>query len=406
MTNRIKILAVILLSTLSINKIHCMETNSNIKNRFDSIHISLLTCSPHDEVYSLYGHTAIRYQDTAEGVDLAINYGVFSFNEPYFIPRFILGMTDYEMGICDFSNFCEEYIYYGANVTQQELNLTPIEKEAIFIALQKNTLPENIKYRYNYLYNNCTTKARNILIGNIKDEVIFENRIDNSISFRDIIHSCLKDHVWARFGNDLLLGIKADQKTNRSDQQFLPANLMTDFSHARIKRAGKIVPLIKSTYTVVKSSHTEKDRQTGWYPTPTYCSIAILLCILIIVGIEQKKRIYLWGFDLFLALLVGFPGIILTLMIFSQHPTVNLNLQILMLNPMALLIIFHLIRHRKEYNELQKMWKITALFLIATLLCSIIQTFAEGMVILASSLLLRVLYNIRLCGKLTKKNEK
>ena len=190
MINRIKILAVILLSTLSINKIHCMETNSNIKNRFDSIHISLLTCSPHDEVYSLYGHTAIRYQDIAEGVDLAIHYGVFSFNEPYFIPRFILGMTDYEMGICTFSNFCEEYIYYGANVTQQELNLTPIEKEAIFIALQKNALPENIKYRYNYLYNNCTIKARDILIGNIKDEVIFENRIDNSISFRDIIHSC------------------------------------------------------------------------------------------------------------------------------------------------------------------------------------------------------------------------
>ena len=55
----------------------------------DSVEISLLTCQPHDEVYSLYGHTAIRYHEfTKGGIDAAFNYGVFNYDAPFFVePR-------------------------------------------------------------------------------------------------------------------------------------------------------------------------------------------------------------------------------------------------------------------------------------------------------------------------------
>ena len=91
------------------------QSSLNLKD-MDNVRISLLTCQPHDEVYSIYGHTAIRYQDAARGTDLAINYGMFSFNKPYFILRFVFGLTDYEMGIEPFDAFCAQYASYGSGV--------------------------------------------------------------------------------------------------------------------------------------------------------------------------------------------------------------------------------------------------------------------------------------------------
>ena len=90
----------------------------------DSVDIALLTCGPGDEVYSLYGHTAIRYTDHRTGEDMVINYGMFSFNQDYFVLRFVFGLTDYQMGITPFDYFMREYQYEGRWVYQQTLNLT------------------------------------------------------------------------------------------------------------------------------------------------------------------------------------------------------------------------------------------------------------------------------------------
>ena len=179
---------------LCASEIQAANSTGNEDVRYDSIQVSLLTCSPHDEVYSLYGHTAIRYWDKSSGADMVVNYGVFSFKKPYFILRFVFGLTDYEMGIQNFEDFCMEYSYYGAGVTEQVLNLTPGEKDRLFRALQRNALPENRIYRYNYFYNNCTTKARDILLGSIDGKVVFNRKIDENVSFRDMIHQCTKNH--------------------------------------------------------------------------------------------------------------------------------------------------------------------------------------------------------------------
>ena len=133
----------------------------------DDITISLLTCSPGSQVWSLYGHTAIRFQDPAHDVDLAINYGMFNFNQKNFIARFVFGITDYEMGIEPFAFFLQEYARNGRGVIGQRLNLTTKEKEAIADALNNNYKPANRVYRYNYFYDNCTTRARDILVNNI-----------------------------------------------------------------------------------------------------------------------------------------------------------------------------------------------------------------------------------------------
>ncbi|WP_423809215.1 DUF4105 domain-containing protein, partial [Prevotella pectinovora] len=88
------------------SKIAIGNTTNYAGTPADSIRVSLLTCSPHDEIYSLYGHTAIRYEDKASKTDIVVNYGMFSFKKPFFVARFVLGLTDYEMGIQDFNDFC------------------------------------------------------------------------------------------------------------------------------------------------------------------------------------------------------------------------------------------------------------------------------------------------------------
>ena len=129
--------------------------------RIDStISVGFITCGPGPEVYSLYGHTALHFKDTSRGTDVAVNWGMFSFSKPNFVLRFVFGLTDYEIGIQDFSYFCEAYRYEHRWVKEQQLDLTPREKLLIAEAIEENYRPENREYRYNYFYDNCTTRAR------------------------------------------------------------------------------------------------------------------------------------------------------------------------------------------------------------------------------------------------------
>ena len=119
------------------------QESLNNSIQLDSVEISLLTCAPHNQIYSLYGHTALRVLNKETGDDIVVNYGMFSFKKPYFILRFVFGLTDYEMGIEPFEYFVAEYATYGCEVVQQKLNLTNEDKQRIISALQRNAEPNN-----------------------------------------------------------------------------------------------------------------------------------------------------------------------------------------------------------------------------------------------------------------------
>ena len=110
----------------------------------DSVEFSLITCSPHEEIYSLYGHSALRFHDMHKGrEDVVFNWGVFNFATPHFATRFVFGLTDYELGLGSFKAFCNYYRHWGSSVTEQVLNLTPEEKARLSLALDENYLEEN-----------------------------------------------------------------------------------------------------------------------------------------------------------------------------------------------------------------------------------------------------------------------
>lgn len=384
---------------LNISKISIGNTTNYAATPADSIRVSLLTCSPHDEIYSLYGHTAIRYEDKASKTDIVVNYGMFSFKKPFFVARFVLGLTDYEMGIQDFADFCCEYQYFGSQVTQQEINLTPEEKGQLLKALQDNYANARV-YRYNYFYNNCTTKARDIILKSINGKIEYKNAIDKSVSFRDLIHGCNANYSWASFGNDLLLGFKADMQTTREEQQFLPDNLMRDFGQAKIVSAdGSARPLVKNTEIIVKGNDYAIAGKTKITPQFVFITLLILMAAIVFAEIKTKKRL-LWV-DITLLLASGLAGLILFVMLFSEHPATSTNLQILILCPLNLYWAIYIIKNRRNERKLRKAWIFLSIMLCIGLSGRIVQVYAEGIPLLALSLLLKN------CGNLyaTRKND-
>jgi len=369
------------------------EQKDSALNMMDSVTISLLTCQPGTEVYNLYGHTAIRYCDKTRGLDLAINYGMFSFDKPNFVLRFVFGLTDYEMGIERFDDFCAQYAYRKRGIIEQQLNLTAQEKFAISIAIDKNYLPENRVYRYNYFYDNCTTRARDILTDNIQGKVTYKDAKRGDVSYRSMTHLYNEQFPWARFGNDILLGVKADRNISAKQQQFLPDFLKEDFDNAEIENIdGTKRQLVAKTNTIV--APFTHDTDYGFPLRPIHCALILLAITIIISTLEIVFKCRLWLYDLLLLLLVGLSGIVLTAMIFSQHPTVNLNLQLLLLNPLPLLLA---IPAFKAVKKQQCKWFVCLgiVLIILFYIGNIVQNYAEGMNIVALCLLIRCLLKLK-----------
>lgn len=367
------------------------STNRDIPSSFDSVRISLLTCSSHPEVYSLYGHTAIRYENKAEGQDYVINYGVFDFKDKLFVPKFTLGMADYTMGIIPYYYFENEYREYGSSITQQEINLTSAEKQSLSKALAKNYLPQNRFYRYNAFYKNCSTMARDMIINSIDGIVVFPNA-EGNISFRDMIHSCNEEYPWARLGNDMLLGLKSDFNTTTEERHFLPENLKNDFEKAIVERDGKKYPLVKSTKLILQPG--TQIPMEGFPLTPIMCSSLILLvCILLVAYEYVKHTITLW-FDVIMMAVTGIAGILILLMFFSEHPTTSTNLLILMLNPIPLFFL-HKVYKASKTKKICIWWKIWCVLSILTIcLAAPLQDIDSSMLVIAIIIFIRALQHL------------
>lgn len=367
-------------------------------DRGDFIEVSLLTCEPSQKIYGLYGHTALRFHDNVTGDDWSFNYGVFDFNKPFFVMRFLFGLTDYELGVVPMSVFREEYTRMGCQVTEQVINLNLNEKARLFALLQNNYLPQNRVYRYNYFYDNCTTRARNIIercIDGHIDYIAQDDPQEDRPSYREMIHAHTAAHPWAAVGNDLCLGFKADRTTNWREAQFLPENLMRDFADASIIGPdGTRRPLVLQTRTAVKGGIQMVEPE---FPlSPRACAAILLAVTLVITLIEVKRRKVCTAFDLLLMTVQGLAGIIVTAMLFSEHPTTSTNLQALVLNPLPLVFLWAVGRGYKT-----RYWKIAAILTAAFLAGAFIQDYAEGMVLVALSLLVRCgmhLYGFRASG--------
>ena len=356
-----------------------VSVESNI-DPMDSVEVSLLTCSPHEEIYSLYGHSAIRWHQG--DIDLVFNWGMFSFSKPYFALRFVFGLTDYELAAYPYERFWPYYQQWGSSVTEQVLNLTNDEKRTLQHLLSENLKEENRVYRYNFFYNNCSTKPRDVIEKSIEGQVVYEDRNDFQPTFREMVRECNRNHRWSKFGNDMLLGVKADLATTRQEQEFLPMNLMTDFAHAQIYKDGVYRRLVKEQRLLVAPGVQVIEQD--FFLTPTEIAVLLLIISVCIALYEWKSsRVVKW-WDVALMTVQGLVGIVLTVMIFSQHPTTSLNLNLLLFNPLPLLFIPAVIKGKRS------LWtKLHLMMIILYALGGILQSYPESMWIVALCLLIR-----------------
>ncbi len=369
----------------------CMSSALQAKiSERDSVRFTLLTCSPGTQVYELFGHTAIRYQNFSKKIDWVYNYGVFDFDAPGFVWRFVLGETDYMLDVVPYGFFQWVYGSRGSEVYEQQLNLTNQEALALFMALQQNATPEKRVYRYNYFFDNCTTRARDRIEEALHQRVVYTEKGD-SLTFREWVHRCTKNHPWTRFGIDLCLGSEADIPISLHQQMFLPANLMKAFRSANLSSDSRtaLVPLVQNEAILIPG---EPSSLSSSFPlSPLQSSLLVLVLTLLFITVEYRIKKILWGWDLLLFTLQGIAGCVITLLFFfSIHPTVGSNYLVILLNPLPLLYLPFMIYHiKKGRKDLYDAANIAVLTLFISFLWLIPQKIDLVIVPLALSLLLR-----------------
>lgn len=317
-----------------------------VRDHSDSIRVSLVTCSPGTEVYEVYGHTALRIEIPSQGVDAVVNYGLFSFEAPNFVWRFIKGETDYVVGTIGYPIFEREYTDRGSTVTLQTLNLSREEKERLVYLLNENLRPENREYRYNFLYNNCSNKAGDMVELALSERLHpLENRSEG-ITYRDILHEYTQEYPWLQLGIDYLLGVEADRPIDPNQQKFAPEYLMYYTAQAQLVDSVRMYPYVIDTEV---RGQLADEPYVAPLLTPMQAMILLLLFVAVMCTLEFLIERRQWWFDVLLLLVQGVMGLVVAFLFFaSEHPTVGSNWQVIYLNPLPLLFLPFIIRSESK----------------------------------------------------------
>lgn len=363
---------------------------------------SVLTCSPGDEAYALYGHTALRYRDTAKDIDVVFNYGCFDFSTPNFGWRFVLGETDYLVGCIDFENFLPEYELRGSGVVEQAIDLSDEEARSLFRTLLLNIRPENRVYRYRYLDNNCTTKVRDKLLEAVaaNGTVVYKGDAPVDKTYRDALNLPSFDHPWYTFGINLLLGAGVDELLTRETSQFLPLSYMAALDGMYIVAAdGTERKFVREKSVMLEEVQKPVVRNNF---TPFNASLLLLLATFIAMLCELRSRRTYWGVDVLLMSVQGLAGALLLFMaLFSEHPAVDVNWLIVLLNPLALVLMPIYVCRIRKHKSMTVAWvqvAFVALFVLTALFG--LQVYPAPIYFCAAALLVRSLFHIykdRIC---------
>ncbi len=311
----------------------------------DSVRVSLLTCGPGTEIYNLFGHTAIRYQDAGKGIDYVFNYGMFSFSTPNFVLRFTLGQTDYMLGVEDGTDFIRHYRHSNRDVREQVLNMTAQEKTLLYALLVENYQPENRTYRYNFFYDNCSTRPRDkieaVVTGGINYHADMLTPVEG-ITFRSMIHRYTAHQHWSQFGIDMLLGSQADEPITRRQMTFIPFCLEENFGQATRQDAttGQDTPLVIGNRTLNTADPTLDSDTIADVLTPMRTMLLVMIVVTAATIYGLKRRRSLWGLDAMLLGAAGIAGCMLAFMaLFSEHPAVGHNWLLWVFQPLHLLLL-------------------------------------------------------------------
>ncbi len=305
------------------------------------LRISVITCGVGDELYSIYGHSAIRIVDSCEGKDIVFNYGTFDFGDPDFYIKFTRGKLLYYLAAENFNSFLQTYIYEKRSVEEQVLNLTQNDALAVKSFLFNNIKEENKYYKYDFLFDNCSTRIRDLFSEIFKNRIRFNPIIPNdSISFREILDYYERNLHWERVGINILMSNIVDRKMTSYESMFLPDYLMKGFDNATLDGNQ----LVKTKHILLDNNQFPNKAIN----TPRLAFWGVLI-FFILISLVPNLKIVLKVADVVLFSILGLLGIFILFMWFgTEHKVCAWNLNLIWAFPLHLIFVFYIISDAKQ----------------------------------------------------------
>lgn len=329
--------------------------------------ISLITGEPGDALYESFGHSAIRVYDPENGIDLVYNYGTFNFNAPGFYPKFLMGKLNYFLSVYEFKKMVYAYKFYNQSLYEQIINLNYNEKVAVYNFLNNNYLPENRYYLYEFFFDNCSSRIRDVFEEILGSNLHFnEEYIKDHKTFRQLLDEFLIEAKWGDFGIDLIIGRPADVKASSREYMFLPYKLFDAFEYASIERNKSEVPMVLYTNVIHQSVRIPGDEGLRISPALLFWTLFIII-LLLSVFINARKKVFRY-IDVALFSATGLAGLLIFFLWFAtDHISTKENINILWTFPIHLLMPYLILKNKRPSwvkNYLQ-FWMIFLILFLA-----------------------------------------
>ena len=358
--------------------------------------ISILTIGPGDNLNDSFGHSAFRIKDTKLNIDVVFNYGTYNFNTPNFYLKFVRGKLLYKIDSNNFKPFYDYYVKQNRTIIEQQLNLTKPEKQELFNFLLINIKPENHEYLYDFLFDNCATRIRDVLVTVLgaklkyKDEPLEEK----PYTFRKLIQKNVYWNSWGSFGMDIAIGAVVDQNATVWQYQFLPNYVMRAANSASITNKGVTKKLVKSNSSIYEAKSYRG--KSNFFTSPLFVLGLFGLLILYITYTDFKTNKRTRYLDASIFLITGVIGLFLLLLwMATDHSTTKNNYNLLWAFPLSLVFIATILK------KIPPLWLgkyIYFLLLMLVLLCihwlTSVQEFALALIPLLIALFIRYLFLI------------
>lgn len=364
----------------------------------DNAEISVLTFGPGNSLNDAFGHNAFRIKDKSRGIDIVYGYGEYDFDAPNFYLKFARGKLNYLISKHNFRDIYYHYSSYNRTIEEQVLNLSLTEKQSLFKYLEKNYLPENRAYIYDFFFNNCATKIRDIAEYSTGSDIIFTTPSNfEQKTFRGLIYEHVNKNSWGSLGIDVALGSVIDKDASANEYMFLPKYIHAFFETAKI---GSSKNLVKSKTTLYKKQPVNSF-SLNFLLSPLFVLGLMALVVLYITYKDYKNNRRSKWLDLLLFSITGIIGVLLLLLWFAtDHSATGYNYNLLWAFPLNLILISQL-----KKSQIKNWVKPFLKFLII-MLCLMtmhwligVQVFAVGLIPILIALVVRYIYILKFFKK-------
>jgi len=347
--------------------------------------ISVITIGPSQkELYSAFGHSGIRVKDDSLGIDYFYNYGVFDFDQPNFYINFLKGKLLYMVVRYNYKTIEDHYIFNNRFIKEQVLNLNSTQKLKTFNFLENNILSQNKYYYYNYIYNNCATKIRDLFDEIFPKYVEYDSINNDNLSYRELMDLYLYEQKWGDLGIDICLGSEIDKIADNYNSMYLPDYLFSNLDNAKTSENQNFILKENEIFS------PSKTKNSSVFLSPNLVLFILLLITVFLIFRERKYDLWYKKFDFILFFFSGAIGLLLVYLWFFTDHLSSYNFNLIWAFPFNIVVAFFLF-NEKVLDKIKIYFLTISLLLLSLILLWVLlpQKLNASLVFLVLAILFR-----------------